>query len=200
MGKKKGQSPAEQQADFRRKIKITVITIAALTVVTAIVLTILKFTIWSTHGSAREVSRVACESIYGCNYDAFTDATVYNEDCMVALGLELRGELQNSIKQQFDSTKQLLEEAGVTYRAKKSHAEEYKPGSDRFQTGIEMLLSDYPEADTSKIEMVGYAEVEVEGTFRDESGTYRETETEEYWSYRIDGKWYANPPRYSVVE
>lgn len=200
MGKKRKQSAAEQDADFRRKVKIALITVAALLIVTAIVLTILKFTIWSTHGSAREVCRVACESIYSCNYDAFTDATIYNDDCTEALGLELRGELQNSIKQEFESTKQLLKDSGVSYRAKKSHAEEYEPGSERFRTGIEKLLADYPEADTSKIEMVGYAEVELEGTYRGESGTYRETETEEYWCYRIDGKWYANPPRYSVAE
>jgi len=177
-----------------RWLRNTIYAVGGLAVVSAIVIAVLGRTVWAVNARARNAAGEAFDALYACEYDRFVKATIYNETCQNRMKLDMTGFLQNNVKPMFDEMKQLMEQENTKYRRKATDAREYKPGEEGFSEGIRLLAAEYADTDTEAVERVARVEIEFEwqtevSEGQKESG--RDTET--YWCFRVDGKWYACP-------
>lgn len=173
---------------------IALIVIGAVALVSAIVVFVLLKTVLAPHASAKNATNRAFDAVYQCKYDDFVEVTIYNADCMVALGLTLSGELHNQIEPYFKELEEYFKESKQTFRRTNTTVEEYAPGEDGFQKGIELLKGEYFDAYEGRIERMARAVIEFKWSYVDGDGK-RQTgsDNDVYWSLCIDGKWYAVP-------
>lgn len=191
VNKEEGTTKAEKKKMSKLK-KIGIIT-AAVVIVGALTAAILARTIWGTNSSAKMAASHTFDAIYGCDFDLFVKASIYNSECMPMLGLDLNGQLNNQIRPSFDQMRAYMEKTGESYKRRKATVEEFDRGDSRFETGLALMKEEQFDVYDGAIEKMARVVIEFDWHYMEGGKRVSGVDTEAYWCVRIDGKWYAWP-------
>ncbi|MBQ6659973.1 MAG: hypothetical protein IJM57_00915 [Lachnospiraceae bacterium] len=178
--------------NFSKKQRVLIL-IGAVLIAAIVIIAVAARVLGQTNRTPKNAAKSAFEAVYGCNYDLFTKSTIYCEDCRTELVLDVEGFLQNSVKPMFDEMRAELEESKSRYLVDSAKAVEFGAGSDGYAEGVRLLLADYPEANTEAIEKVAKVTIEFRWEYTVDGETVRGKDSDEFWCYRVKGKWYASP-------
>lgn len=183
--------------DKKKKLSgttVALIAIGAVAVVAALIVIILLKTVLAPHASAKNASNRAFDAVYQCNYDDFVDITIYNADCMVNLGLSLSGELHNQIEPYFKEMETYFKDSKLSYRRTGTTVEEFAPGDEGFNRGLELIRKEYFDVYDGRIERMARAVIQFEWSMTGEDGKKDSgRDSDISWSVCVDGKWYVVP-------
>lgn len=183
----------DQKKKMSKTTKVLLV-IGGVAVVAAIVILILSETVYNANASAKNASNRAFDAAYNCRFDDFVEATIYNPDCMVELGLSLAGELYNEVKPDFETTKAYVKETDYKFKRTETRVVEYEKDSEGYKRGVELLHREYVDAYEGRIEKFARTEIEFDWSYRGDDGkTENGHDTDISWSICIDGKWYVVP-------
>ncbi|MBR6019184.1 MAG: hypothetical protein IK055_03075 [Lachnospiraceae bacterium] len=182
---------------MKQKKSITkrlIIGIGIAAVVLLIVALILQYTVLSPNRSAKNATNQAFDAVYNCRFNDFVEATIYNPDCMLLLGLNLSGELYGEVQPYFEEAEAYLKENTMRFSRKATTVEEFGRDDEGYKRGIELIHKEYPDAFEGKIEKVARAVIKFTWSGKDENGKKESGEdTDISWSICVDGKWYVVP-------
>ncbi|MBO4696949.1 MAG: hypothetical protein J5643_06710 [Lachnospiraceae bacterium] len=191
-GKKteKQQNTAGAEAKKRDWTRILIWIAAAALIITIAVYFIVTRVFKDPNRTAANAAEATFRATYSSlNYEDFVKCTIYNEDCVKQLQLDVVLET-NLIEQQF--TVMATEEAdGFKMKFEKAEVTEYDKDSDMYKKIVELIKEDHSECTFDEITKVAIAKIPYSVTYTADNSS--EKGTERYVVLKVKGKWYCHP-------
>lgn len=166
--------------------------------VAAIAVVVLGLLVWylffGVNHSPESAAKAAFRASYvSCDLKTFQKATVFNDDCQLALNFDASEDLA-VMKPAFEEMKAWMKETGETYHITDAKTKKYDALCDEYQEAVTLFQNVYDSARVSDITEVALVTLTVESHFPDENGNQKEETFEDTcWCFKVGKKWYAFP-------
>lgn len=147
---------------------------------------VMHFWVNNMNRSPKTAAEYTFRAIYGFDYDTFMESSIYSDTAQKYLKMEVFDDI-TQIEGEFQNSRALADTYHLSIE--KAAATEYNRTSEEYLKGITLLRTQNPEAKLEEISGVALVTID----YRMEFGDQNEKGSENYWVYRIHGRWYCHP-------
>lgn len=140
---------------------------------------LIRYLFFGVNHSPEAAAKAAFRASYiSCDLKSFQKATVFNDDCQLALDFDASEDLA-VMKPAFEEMRAWMEETGETYHITDTKAKTYDALCEEYQEAVILFQNVYDSVRASDITDVALVTLTVESHYPDENGNQEETTFED---------------------